>query len=320
MPSQQDNRETTRDVPVRPEEDEDRSWRIRSRATYFKEIQRRAGRTTDVESQRAAERRRQESKELKEYLGVDTSQNTERMPLKVEVCHGKRYVYRECGDVRHRINDRRSSRISRSRTRENTYHPSATSSRNEEQRRSPQKRRMPEGFFGVSSCTPDVKKQGEKRAEKTSFCTHCGKQTSSDHAEEHQFQQMAEEFDQPEMSEIDFVANVQQENPVEESTASNSHIQRTEVVAEEESLQEMREDLIRQANWMKLQNFMYKEAASEEEVIRAWYAEHVKTNTSFRYMRAKPVQAKKIVVFLLRIKEMIKDDEAMMRAWRERLQ
>ena len=106
MPAQGDidRRETDRDVPVMPEEGNPSSERIKSRATYFKEIQRRAGRMTDAESQRAAERQRQSSKGL---LDVDTSRNSERTSLRVEVCHGGRYVNRECVDGRHRIDDRR---------------------------------------------------------------------------------------------------------------------------------------------------------------------------------------------------------------------
>ena len=350
MPEQSniERRETDQDVPVMPEEGNASSVRIKSRATYFKEIQRRAGRMTDAESQRAAERQRQSSNS-KGLPDVNTSRNSEHTPLRVEVCHGGRYVNRECVDGRHRIDNRRSDKLAertalrkaddshtrqqypkrphynnkpwRSHTYDKVHHPSHVSSRKDERTGSPSNQgRMPDGFFGVSSRTLKEEKS-KKKAVNTVFCIHCGKNTPREHAEEHKFQQMAEEFDQPEMSEVDFITTtpVQQENPVEEPTTSMSRSQRTDV-AEEEAIQKMRDDLIKQANWMKLQNFMFNEATSEEEVIRSWCAKHVKTNTSFRYMRANPVQAKKIVAFLLRIKEKIKGDEEMMRAWRERLQ
>ena len=302
--------------------------RIKSRGTYFKEIQRRAGKTTDADSQRTAERRRQSSNESSGLLGVETNQYPEHKSLTVKVCHEGRYVNQPCQDGRHQINELRTNRLAKRPPYEpwklhacdNVHHPSHASSRKDERKGSPpMQRRMPNGFFGVFSHTMDGEKS-RKKAVNTVFCIHCGKHTSKEHAEEHKFQQMADEFDQQDMSEVEFITTtpIQQENPVEEPTNITQN-QQTEV-AEEEATQKMREDLIRQANWMKLQKFMYNEASSEEEVIRAWCENNVKTNTSFRFMRANPVQAQKIVAFLLRIKDKIKDDQEMMRAWRERLQ
>jgi hypothetical protein len=211
------------DVPVIPEETNTSAARRLEHTKKFKSIQRRAGHRTDAESQRRASRRRTESKELKTLLGV----NTEKGALHMEVCHGQRHINRNCADMRHHLKE--PSRRSQA--------AQASSSG------------IPVGFFGVTHRTTHSANSGVML-----YCRLCSAYTTKEHAEEHRFQQEAEE---------------------------DNHIDQSGAATEEESSETLREDLLRQARWARLQKLLQVAVAGEEEVVTAWCAACVRTNEPF---------------------------------------
>ena len=260
MATRQDNV----DVPEVPEEANSRADKRVERMKYFKSIQRRARQSTNVESQQRSARRRTESLEQKELLGVDTKEGR----LSMEVCHGQRHVNRKCADTRHHLEERSQG----------SQAAQASGSG------------LPTGFFGVTHQTTHI-----PPSQVMLYCGLCSAYTTKEHAEEHRFQQEAAE-------EVDF----QMDQP--------------EVVAEEEeSSERLREDLLRQARWARLNKLLHVSVAGEAEAVTAWCAAYVRTEKSFRFMRASPECTKQIVDFLRRFRETIRDDAELVMAWEERI-